>query len=83
MNPNFDSTINERLQPKEENPQFKKIESNKALYALYKEILNTIAEVNSMIPNTRANSNYRLPQIGASTATMLSRGDIYNPLPAI
>ena len=83
MNPNFDSTINERLQPKEENPQFKKIESNKALYTLYKEILNTIAEVNSMIPNTRANSNYRLPQIGASTATMLSRGDIYNPLPAI
>lgn len=83
MNPSFDSTINERLQPKEENPQFNKIESNRALYELYKELLDTIAEVNSMIPNSRANSNYRLPQMGASTATMFSRGDIYNPIPAI
>lgn len=82
-NDNFDQANPERLQPLEENPNYKKITSNSALEALYNKLLEVIAEANSMIPNTRNNSNYRLPQIGASSMTMYSRGHIYNPLPAV
>jgi hypothetical protein len=83
MNPFFDKNNPERVQPKEKNPQFDKIKSNPALYELYIQLLETIAESNSLIPNTRNNSNYRLPQIGASSMTVWSRNHAYNPIPAV
>lgn len=83
MNPNYDPNNPERLQPKEKNPQYKYIQDNEPLRNLYYALLDTMSESNSMIPNTRNNSNFRLPQIGASSMTVFSRNHVYNPIPGV